>query len=411
MSWASRGFKCEVALIGMLSLAIGSNYLSGVWLLEEWEGWKLLLLFSTGALALMTRGKVMPFPRRTAMPVVLWVLFALATLISTVFHGRGYSSAVWYLLGIPLLVFNMLPMLLGRRGNFIAACSLVVVSICFIIWSLAVAPIHLGRQPYTGVFTGTPTMATVCALMIIGSLGLLSGIVSRKIVSSTPVIILSVLLLVGFVMVFSTAYRTAIATSLITLAVFTVANYRKSVHLMRVYAAFGGVMLLVVVVAWLSGVGEQVRFWEAAMQKQQEKASGGRAGGIWSYRQTEWLYIISHANLIGHGVEAGEDQPVLMSFHSPFTTVLGSYGIPAVLFFTSFWFVSLLHAYRYTRRAATTDPHNLFPLLCIVFFFFHSLGAVLLTTFASGAIFAFFIAIGTVIMHDAVRHRESAKPS
>lgn len=399
----------EVAVTVLLSMAIGSHYRLDA-LLPGVSPRVIAMVCGLAGLMLMSGLKTRPFPRRTAAPVMLWVLFALAAVAASIFHGEreGQLQAVWLLLGIPLLLFNMLPLLLGNRCNFVVCCSFIVTSTCLIVASLVVEPMQVG-QSYFGILSGrTPAMARASSMMVIGALGLLSGVMSRRTISNTQFILLSLLLLAGFVMVFSAAYRTGIASCTILLIVFTAANYRRAEKLMRIYALSIVLLLALSVGFRLSGKAEQMRFWETVMAKHKQRTVW--RAGVWSGRGTEWRFVISHANLLGHGMEVVGEQPLLHNWHSAFTMVLGVYGIPATLFFTCFWIVSLVYACRYVRVTEGIDPYNQLPVLCIVFFFVYSLGSRLLYLWASGPLFGFLIAIGSVIMREAVQHRDAARP-
>ena len=399
----------EVAAIVLLSMAIGAHYQLDA-LLPGVAPRIIAMVCGLGGLMLMARLKTRPFPRRTAAPVVLWVLFALAAAVASIYHGEGESQlqAVWLLLAVPLLLFNILPLLLGNRCNFAVSCSFIVTAACLIVASLVVEPMQMG-QPYSGILSGkTPAMARASSMMVIGTLALLSGVMSRRRISNTQFILLSLLLLAGFVMVFSAAYRTGIASCIILLIVFTAANYRRAEKLMRIYVLSIVLLLALSVGFWLSGKAEQMRFWETAMAKQEQRTAA--PAGAWTYRGTEWRFVISHANLLGHGVDVVGEQPFLHHWHSAFTMVLGVYGIPATLFFTCFWIMSLVYANRYVRVTEGIDPYNQLPVLCIVFFFVYSLGSRLLYIWTGGPMFGFLIAIGSVIMREAVQHRNAARP-
>lgn len=402
----------DLVLIILLTLVIGSDYLQAIrWLGEGWIVPKVMFLGSVVVLLGMAWKSVKPFPKHTAAMVCFWVLFALATLVSTILNGPNRLPAVWYLFGIPLLLFNMLPMLLGHRCNFIIACSLVLTSVFFTVWSLLMAPMYLGTQQYSGVFQGTPTMSTVAAMMVIGSLTLLGGVVTQPRVKQAAVVILALLLFFGFAVVISTAYRTVIASCLIMVIVFVLSRLRWSRNLLRIFSLMGLMLMILIGGAVVSGRGAQLRFWEAALYKQKDKTTGHRVGGVWSYRDTEWRFMIENANLLGHGYDFAEKAPVVQSYHSPFTMVLGAYGLIAVLAFTGFWFVSLFFSFKYVRLTEGSDPYNLLPLLGTIFFLFHSLGAVLLTTWATGTIFAILLSLGNVIMHEAVQYQQGTSPA
>jgi hypothetical protein len=249
-------------------------------------------------------------------------------------------------------------------------------------------------------------MGTTVAMMIIGSLGLLKSVISREKVSNAHVIALSMLILLGFVVAFLTAFRTVIATCMLLLLVFAITNYNRARKLIQISALGLGVLVSLAVALALAGKADQVRFWELAMIKHERRLAG--ASGVWSHRDSEWGYVISHANWLGHGLDFAERQPVLHSWHSPFTLVLGAYGAPAAFFFVAFWLISLIYAFRYARLTEGRDPCNQLPLLCIIFFLVHSLGAIMFKPWAVGPIFGFLIAIGTVVMREAVQQRHEA---
>jgi hypothetical protein len=398
-----------LVLLILLTLVIASDYLQAVrWLGEDWIVPKVLFIFSVSVLLVLARNKIRPYPRNTSSLLILWIGFALATLTSTMLLGPNRAPALWYLVGIPLLVFNMMPVLLGRRGNFLIACSLVLTSAFFIIWSLIMEPMYFGPQQYTGVFQGTPTMSAVAALMVIGSLTLLGGVVAQPRVKQAAVVILSLLLFFGFVVVISTAYRTVIASCLVMVIVFVGARLRQGRNLLRIVGLMSVLLIVLIAGVVVSGRGEQLRFWEAALYKQKDKTTG-RVGGVWSYRDTEWRFMLTHASLLGHGLNFAKKAPTTQSYHSSFTLVLGSYGIIAALFFAGFWFTALYFSYRYLLRTGKSDPYNLLPLLGTIFFLFHSMGAVLLTTWATGAIFAILLSLGTVIMQEAVQYQQGTQ--
>jgi hypothetical protein len=332
----------DLWLIFLLALVVGSDYLQAVqWLGEDQALPKVLFFVSTGLMLVWGWQRLRPFPQPAAAMVWLWILFALATFTSTMVNGPNRLPALWYLVGIPLLVFNLLPMLLGQRSNLIIAWSLILPSIFFTGWSVLIFPLYFGTQQYKGVFGGTPTMSTVAAMMVMGALTLLGGLVTRPRVSKLAVAGLSLILFFGFMVVISTAYRTVIASCLIMVLITVVSRLQWWRNILRVATVTGLLAMVLVVGAVASGHGSQLRFWEAAVAKQKDKTTGHRVGGVWSFRDTEWRFMLANATLLGHSYDFSKKAPVTQSYHSPYTMILGQYGIIAVLFFIAFWLVSL----------------------------------------------------------------------
>lgn len=400
----------QIILVALLATNIASHYLyvspfpTGS---IHWEPWRILFAGTLLLFVLVSGLRVKPFPRQTVNAVVLWLLFAVSVGLSTIYHDEGYAYAIWYLFGVPVLFFNIFPVLFGRRGNFIIAWSLVIASGSLLLLSLLVEPLRFG-MPYKGILAYQTHAGQVGGMLIVGLLCLLGEIIDWGVKKRSKLIALSLLLIGAFVMVVSTAYRTAIVTSVVLLILFVAINYTKSRRLMQVYALFSVIILAVLMGIWVSGVGEKIRFWEAVVKKQQHRMAISR-GGVTSYRDEQFLSTVSHANLLGHGQDARQDLQTAIGFHSAFTYVLGTYGIIATLFFTSFWLVSLIRSYQYLNLAADTDHYRMVPLLCMTFFIMFSLGSKMMYPWLTGPTVPPLLAIGVVVMQRTMWKRSAIK--
>jgi len=401
----------EALLILLFSTTITAHYL---YVSEfptgsiHWLPWLALLGAALVGLLFLARLRTAALPRKSSLPAVLWVLFALCAVASCLLHSAGIAPGMFYLIGVPVIFFNMLPLLFGRRGSFILACSVLLSALTLIVMSLVLAPPRFG-EPYQGILAYTIHLGEVSSLMVAATLGLLGGALSYGKAGRRYVIWLSVMLFIALMVGMTTAYRTSVATSLLLIIVFTVLNYKRAAHLMRVYAAFVAIMIALGLAASLSSYGEAFRVWEALATKQERRAED-EAGGITSYRDEQAKTTIAHARWFGYGTAANPRDylQTTIGYHSAFTAVLGRYGIPAIFCFLGVWLSGIKGARRYMRATAETDPYNNFPLLCILFFVFFTLGSVVLYPWLTGPMFPVLTSIGIVVMREAVDARKRA---
>lgn len=375
----------------------------------HWLPWLLPLGGALVGLMLMARLRTAAFPRKCSLPVVLWVLFALFALTSCVLHGAGKPQALFYLVGVPALFMNMLPLLFKGRASFIVACSVLLSGLTLILMSLVLAPIRFG-QPYQGILAYTIHMGEVSSLMVAATLGLLGGALSYGKAARRYVTVLSIVLFLALIMGMTTAYRTSVATSLLLIIVFTVLNYKRAARLMRVYAMAVAIMIGLGVAASFSSYGESFAVWEALVNKQQRRAED-EVGGVTSYRDEQAKTTIANARWFGYGTAANPRDylQTTIGYHSAFTAVLGRYGIPAIFCFLGVWITGIRCARRYMRATAETDPYNNFPLLCILFFVFFTLGSVVLYPWLTGPMFPVLTSVGIVVMREAVEAKDRAR--
>ncbi len=405
--WVSQRDPIAIALV---STATSAYYLHATEFppgQRGWWPWQVLMVLSLGGLLLMTRLRALPFPRSARAPVLLWVLFALAALVSTILHGASQPQALWYLVGVPLFLMNMLPLLFGQRTSLILACSVVVAYLTLVVLSFAFVPITLGLA-YKGILQYHTSMGTVCTMAVAATLGLLDGALSHGPAGRRPAIFLSCVLLSALVVGTTTAYRTGIATSLLLIAMFGAANYRRASCLIRSFAVFTAIVLAVGVTSF----GESLRFWDAVVAKQQYRMEAD-AGGATSYRDEQARATILNARWFGYGTQARAQDAVntIIGYHSSFTMVLGQYGIAAVVFFIGFWATSLVAVRRYIHLARDTDPYRQVPFLLVAFFMLFTLGSKVMSPWATGPMLPVLVAAGSALMHDAVHRRTQEGPT
>jgi len=208
-------------------------------------------------------------------------------------------------------------------------------------------------------------------------------------------------------MAMTTVYRTAVATSLLLVIIFTIANYKRAVRLMRVYAALAVILLALGAGASLSSYGESLRVWEALVEKQQRRTEGP-GGGVTSYRDEQARATIANMRLFGYGVDKDprEYLNTTINYHSAYTRVLGQYGIPAALCFIGFWITSIICTRKYIRATRDVDPYNHAPLLLVLFFAIFTLGSQVMPQWLTGPMFPVLTSVGVAVMHDAVQHHQ-----
>jgi len=351
-------------------------------------------------LMLLSRFRVLRFPRRASGIILVWELFATISIISAAANGQSLLDGLWFLIGVPVFFFNIVPTLIKKQPSLFIISGFLLGHIPYIVVSLLTYPLV---YPYQGVMGGPNPMAVMAAGIFACGLSLWSGIAVGKRSVWSLILILS--LLATFTLAVICGNRSSIAAMFVMFLCFLWLNAERLGTIRATTKLLLPVVVVIVASLYLLGEGTQ-------------RIAGGIAvktsiqiGNLLPVRFYIWSTTIREMTLLGHGKNYFLEN-FRLGPHNSIIGILGESGIVAALLMVGFAIITTISACKYSKLKEIKDRYNQFPLLIMLCFWIESMAEGLFGSLGRGLTIAFYITTGVVIMRHsnapATKQKKSA---
>lgn len=350
-----------------------------------------------------------PMPTRWRLykrvfPLVLsWLLFSFASLLAALANADAQLllGSMWFLAGVPLLFFNVLPRVTGKRPSVLIAVALLLGHVPYVLISFWQYPAI--SFPYGGVHPSTNQMGITGVMLATGAWVLLSVAVNSR-QSTWLALFLCALLGSTLGLIVLSGSRTSLAVFLALLCVFALSLISRPQKLVQV-----SILLVTMAIVLLPFAGEEMRTLWNSMQRKFEIELG--KGDLLSGRSYIWAETLSNVNLFGHGSGYFEAKFGLGA-HNSIIQVLGESGIAATLAIVYFSIASIVYAYQYAKQNRLKKPDAFAPLIIITSLWALSLGETMFGLIGRGITLACLLSVGILINEPPPqRQANQQKPS
>ncbi len=334
-------------------------------------------------------------PRKLIAPFWIWLLFAYTVLLTSAIKGEPdlFADGLWFLVGIPLFFFIVLPTLLTEHANLLIGGALFVGHAPYILASLWVQPLgsYLANraQSYRGVFFHFNGLGSTSMILAAGACILLHIVLMDRKRKHYLLVVGLILVLIGCLgLILLSSSRTSLLALLLMLLIVL---WRSAIDIARMLSlAAAGLVVLVIVLALLGDRAADI--WAGIYDKTVNSVESGQ---LLSGREEIWQEAIEHATLLGYDANYFGSG---LTAHNSFIHILALYGSVATLVMMLFACTSLWYAYRYTRVYADA-PSAITPLIIAVCFWSMSLAEGVFGSLGRGITMAFLASLGIVIAH------------
>lgn len=305
-----------------------------------------------------TNVRIYKISSRSLVILLFWFTFGLMCVISAFSNGSRLGASFWYLIGIPLVFFFMLPRLFGDRVDKAINIALIIGHLPYVIISILKFPV---TYPYKGVFHNPNSMGVTCASIACGLFGLLSGTVWRR-PSIGQLAFCNILLGSCFVFVLLSGSRTSLAGFLAMLLAFLWGLGTKE----RLRALATIIVTLLVFVGLGGLLGNQ--FLRDTVAGIVEKATYKRSIGVpLSGREYIWRQTLDDVALLGHG-PSYFGNTFGLGAHNSLIGIVGIYGPVAAILLLGFALAALYASFRVSLIADRECPLRGTPLIVMIGF-------------------------------------------
>lgn len=336
------------------------------------------LVISGGMALLRHRFHVTPL-------ITTWLILGSLLLISAIVNSvsSGVYGALWYLLGVPVLCFYLVPRILGVTDLALLAWGLIIGDLPLLVISVSQYPL---AYPFMGA-TGNPnSLGVISATVGCAFLGLL-GILKVKYRPWT-VLLLSCGLLASVLLTLASGSRTSALTLVAVALLFTWDLFSGASGWLRTSIAAGVVASLLALGVFVATAEESGSLVSGIFSKGRESR-----GTFLPQRSEIWSQAVAEATVFGHGEGYFKDRFFLDS-HNSVVGVCGQYGFPAAIVFLILGGLGITAGWRYHKRHRHQTPYALMPLLLQVCFWGLSMGEGIFGLVAGSINVAFLMALG-----------------
>ncbi|MGB8698003.1 MAG: O-antigen ligase family protein [Thermosynechococcaceae cyanobacterium] len=339
--------------------------------------------------------------RRPPLLLWIWLCFGGLALLSGLINEniKALSDGIWFLLGVPILFFYVLPRALAQPMESTMAWGLILGHLPFGIISLVQSPPT--TFPYTGIFSNSNqlgvTMLTINGglLILINQTLISPDFLSKRLQMGGYI----ALLLASLTLIVFSNSRTSLISSLlgITLAFYpaiqTLKYPRNLVRLLLVGMGLCGAMIL------YGGQG-LLRLGESVELGYTNKLSG--AGDLSNGRSFIWGKTWNDARMFGYGSNDYFQQNFDLGGHNSLIDILGQTGYIAFYVMIIIALMSLYYAYCYWREQIHVNPYAMMPLLISLMFWTVSMAESMFGSLGRGLTLAYLLSLG-ILMYRPLR--------
>jgi hypothetical protein len=358
----------------------------------------ILVLIPLGLLLALRfmQNQSIQIPIKTILTVRFWVFFAFTVLITAFIKvdASYFIDGLWFLIGVPLIFFIILPDFFQENANRLIAAALFIGNIPYIILLFRDEPDFLAFRSGGRIIAGPTTVGTIAGMCALGIIIMIYySMKKRGLRYKFRLFVLIPIFLVAIVAVLLSRTRTALLASVVNIGLtfLTTATTKERIKIISTTFLLGVVILLLPIDwSWIT---------ESMQRKFEEKLE---EDNLLSGRTEIWQRILENANLVGYTDEYQEQhfyhtegRHIEGGAHNSFLTVLASHGWLATFPFVLFCFLSIFHSYRYSRLNKDTS-YSIVPFVVTVHFWIVSFSGTVIGSIGSGITLAFLLAIGVV---------------
>lgn len=336
---------------------------------------------------------------RSLRLLIPWCLFAATCLLSALlvrYGTRSVLGALWFLVGVPVWFFLIIPAVFGKRSSKYITISLFLSHVPYLLISVTLSP-NLYFQ-YRGIFGHpnevgvTATVGSICVLIAI-----IESIQRQRFSAGAQWKLLPTFAVLAFFVCLSGS-RTSLLALLVcssACACFFAKHWRSQHWVSAVVA----VALVLSAASTLSG---KLNVFERLWQKHSTSMS---KGDTLSKRTEVWGEVWDDIAVLGNGIDYFE-RVIGVSPHNSVVRILGERGPVAALFLTVFAVGALLRAFRRATKAPVGEEMSCAPLIIGLCFWSLSLGEAMFGNLGTGITLAYYSTIG-VLLRERTVHRDT----
>jgi O-antigen ligase len=335
-------------------------------------------------------------PMKTILTVWFWFFFVFTVLITAFIKvDTSYIiDGLWFLIGVPLIFFIILPDFFQENANRLIAAALFIGNIPYIILLFRDEPDFLAFRSGGRIIANSATVGAIAGMCALGIIIMIYySMKKRGLRYKFRLFVLIPTFLVVSGAVLLSRSRTAFLASVVSIGItfLTTATTKERIKIISTTFLLGVVILLLPIdLSWAT---------EGIQSKFEEKL---KEDNLFSGRTEIWQRILENANLAGYTDEYQEQHIYHIEgrffagkAHNSFLDVLASHGWLATFLFVLFCFSSIFHSYRYSRLNKDTS-YSIVPFVVTIYFWIISLSATVIGSIGSGITLAFLLAIGVV---------------
>lgn len=308
--------------------------------------------------------------------LIIFFLFILSSLLSTLLNSDfelflGVLLLIYIyislVIGLPSLVYKI-----GKNGQDILAFSLLIGHIPVIIIPIIIYGFE--NRSYVGIFYNPNSFGTVVVTLFIIALSkvlfnLEKYIIGEKNKKWEFIFFLFLSILMLWLTVISSSRTSFLAAAILIVISFLFLINQIIVHKkIKLKQAIRFSKLVFFIVLIMIGIFFYTSFsdifYESIVNKFIRKSSDLLDG-----RLSIWIVTIKEAELFGHGREYFSKFG--LGAHNTFISILGQYGIIAVISFLIFLFKLIIEAFNYTK---TNNDYKYLPFFAVCLFIILSMG-------------------------------------
>jgi len=328
------------------------------------------------------------FPKRSTALVLTWILFSFASILSSIAHSevREIANSLWFLFGVPLIFFVLLPRLIRNNTEIIIPVALILGHMPFVIISLLKTPI---TYPYQGILGNPNQMGVIGATISASSLILLSVCLFKK----QPIwqVAFILFMLVGsLALILMSGSRTSLLSFFIMLLIFTwKVGTGKYVFkkILRLFIPIIGLFFILQnfknEITDFMVIGITNKFWVKY-----------QTGDVLSERGDIWRKTFEDISILGNGSHYF-DLNFGKGGHNTFIVILGENGIIAAVLFICFAVIVTLAAYQHDKKSRYFCNSDFSTIL--ICFWSLSVGEDMFGSLGKGITLAFMLNTGMII--------------
>jgi O-antigen ligase len=326
--------------------------------------------------------------------ILLWLAFGAVCLISSVAaddHVDGIASALWILIGVPLVFFVGLPGAFRDQAAKLLVLALLISHTSYIVVSFTRYPdLHFG---YKGIFGHPNGTGVTAAVLVVCCLAWIVERVQTLSFRGPSAVALGMLFGWNCFLVMVSGSRTSLFAVIVTTAASAImcAKHLYRRHLFPALAS--GLVLASLGTAFLPDVSIAQAMWQKHMRQVMK-------GDVLSKRDEIWMKVIDDMRLLGNGSEYFPGT-IGISSHNSLMHIIGQRGPIAAVFITCLAALGMIRAIAQAVRIRQQRSFSATPALISVCFWTLSMGEGMFGGFGTGITLAYLLSIGIVIAGDA----------
>lgn len=392
----SRFGLAKVILTILIAVLVGILHISGIFPPDDPPSYRIqIAAMAVGLMLVISAGKIGNFSKLKLIMLFLWSGFALMTLLSALVYDEKLQAVIWVCVGVPYLIFCVIPHASGRHGNVMILVAIILGLMPYIVWSLAKYSVV---APFRGVFENNNSFGMTVTTVTACLLALLRGAIPAKrknVLQWLWIVGLSMSVVGAFLLILVSNSRTSLLCFSVLLMIFLGSllfnTYKNRYWIVLAIAIMLGAMTFFAGSVFLDN--NKDGYANKMITKIETK---WKSGDVSDGRIPIWKAVVNDITLLGRG---GSIFPAYYGglAHNTYITVLGSVGIVALVFVTVIHGLVLFLACRMVVKNIRNDGYSIGPLLVVMNFFALGMTELVFGLLGNGINMTFLLMTGVLI--------------